>query len=91
MAPGVLLAAAIWAAAAITGPWLVSARRPLLSLVTVTVWSSVTVAAFQRLGPGRLDGAVIGALAGALVLLAPSLPALARRARDQGRPVPRVP
>jgi serine/threonine protein kinase len=91
MASGVLVAAAIWAAAAIVGPWLVSGRRPLLSLVGVTVWSVAMVAALRGLGPRQLQGAVIGALAGALVLLAPCLPALVRRARDQGRPAPRVP
>ncbi len=91
MTSGVLVAAAVWAAAAIVGPWLVSGRRPLISLVGVTVWSAVTVGAVRSLGPGQLHGAVIGALAGALVLLAPSLPALVRRVRDQGRPATRVP
>jgi serine/threonine protein kinase len=91
LASGVLVGAAVWAAAAIVGPWLVSRRRPVLSLVGVTVWSAVTVGAVRSLGPGQLQGAVIGALAGALVLLAPSLPALVRRARDQGRSAPRVP
>jgi serine/threonine protein kinase len=91
MTSGVLVAAAVWAAAAIVGPWLVSGRRPVLSLIGVTMWAAATVAAVRSLGPGQLHGAVIGALAGAVVLLAPSLPALARRARDQGRPAPRVP
>ncbi|HWD84427.1 MAG TPA: serine/threonine-protein kinase [Solirubrobacteraceae bacterium] len=91
IASGVPVAAAVWAAAAIVGPWLVSARRPVLSLVAVTMWSAATVGAVRSLGPGQLHGAVIGALAGALALLAPSLPALVSRARDQGRPAPRVP
>jgi serine/threonine protein kinase len=91
MASGVLLASAIWAAAAITGPWLVSPRRPVLSLVAVTVWAAATAGAVRTFGPGQLQGAVIGALIGAIVLLGPSLPKLARAARDQGRPAPRVP
>jgi serine/threonine protein kinase len=91
MASGVLVAAAIWAAAAIVGPWLVSGRRPLLSLLGVTVWSAAMVAALRGLGPRQLQGALMGALGGAIVLIAPCLPALARWARDQGRPAPRVP
>ncbi|HWD66171.1 MAG TPA: serine/threonine-protein kinase [Solirubrobacteraceae bacterium] len=91
MASGVLAAAAVWAAAAVAGPWLVSQRRPVLSLVGVTMWSAGTVGAAQSLGPGQLRGAVIGALAGAIALLAPCVPALVRQARDRGGLAPRVP
>jgi hypothetical protein len=91
MASGVLLAAAIWAGAAVLAPWLVRRNRPVRSLVAVTVWAAATVGAVQSLGPDRFHGAVIGTLAGALVVLAPALPALVSRAGDRARPAPRVP
>ncbi|HET9718693.1 MAG TPA: hypothetical protein VFP55_01315, partial [Solirubrobacteraceae bacterium] len=91
MASGVLLAAGVWAVAAVVAPWLARRNRPMLSLVAITVWSAATVGAVQSLGPARFHGAVIGALAGTVVVLAPVLPALVGLARDQGRMAPRVP
>ncbi len=88
---GVLAAAAVWAVGAAMAPWLVSRTRPLLSLVAVTIWSAVLVAAVQSLGPKHLTGAVIGALVGALVLLGPAWPALFSTARDRAGLLTRVP
>jgi hypothetical protein len=88
---GVLAAAASWALAAAVAPWLVSRRHPLRSLVAVTVWSAVTVATVQNLGPRHLSGAVIGALVGAVVLLGPALPGLFSAARDRAGLLTRVP
>lgn len=88
---GVLAAAASWALAAAVAPWLVSRQHPLRSLVAVTVWSAVTVAAVQSFGPRHLSGAVIGALVGAVVLLGPALPGLFSTARDRAGLLTRVP
>jgi hypothetical protein len=87
---GVLAGAAVWSAAAAVAPWLIRRTHPIASLVAVTVWSAVTVAAVQSFGPKHLSGAVIGALAGAAVLVAPLLPDLLSIARDRDRLLSRV-
>jgi hypothetical protein len=87
---GVLAGAAVWALAAAVAPFLVRRAHPVATLVAITVWSAVTVAAIQSFGPHHLSGAVIGALAGAAVLLAPAVPTLFGAARDQGGLLSRV-
>lgn len=87
---GVLAGAAVWGVAAAVAPWLVRRAHPVVSLVAVTMWSAATVTAVQSFGPKHLSGAVIGALAGAGVLVAPLLPALLSAARDGDRLLSRV-
>jgi serine/threonine protein kinase len=74
-----LLCALVWGAAAVVLPLLV-ARRPFpVALVLVTVWSAMVVSAIATFlgvnhsrGAGMPATAVLGAIAGAIVALAPA-------------------
>ncbi|MGZ5268085.1 MAG: hypothetical protein ACXWCC_14960, partial [Caldimonas sp.] len=68
----------VWALAAIVLPWLVRGRLPALDAVRVVLWSavvcSVTVAVVRSTHVlGTPSTAIVGALAGGLVALAPSI------------------
>jgi len=75
---GVLLGAALWAAGAVTLPWLVRGRSALLDVVAVACWSAALVAAAPLLDSGLSahaahpapQGAVLGAIIGAMVAVA---------------------
>ncbi len=86
---GVLVGAPVWAIASITLPWLTRGRSLALTIVLVTAWSatvvSATTTAIALVHPGETllptGTAVAGAIAGALIALAP---ALLRAARERG-------
>ena len=71
---GVLLGAALWAAAAAILPWLVRGRRAALDVLAVTVWSAALASAAVVLDSGLSAhavhpaprGAVLGAVLGAV-------------------------
>jgi len=77
---GALVPAAVWALAAVVLPWLVLGRSPVLDFARVVVWSAVLasatlVAIAAAHGSGAIPAAptaVLGAIAGAVVALAPS-------------------
>jgi hypothetical protein len=85
---GVLAPAAVWALAAVTAPWLVRGRTPLLDLVRVLAWSGLVVSATSAAvaavhgtdAVGAAPTAMIGAAACAVVALAPRGAAGWRRA-----------
>jgi eukaryotic-like serine/threonine-protein kinase len=87
---GALAAAPVWALAAVTLPWLVRNRSLTLGTVFVVVWSatlvSATGAAISIVHAGTTQPAertaLIGAFAGALIALAPSLRERLRTSRD---------
>ncbi len=88
---GALAAAPVWALAAVTLPWLVRNRSLTLDTVFVVVWSatlvSATGAAISIVHAGTAQPteqtALVGALAGALIALAPSLRERLRTGRDR--------
>jgi hypothetical protein len=75
---GVLLGALLWGAGALALPWLVRGRSAVRDLFAVTIWSAVLCgfAPVLDAGPGAHaahptpHGAVLGALAGAVVAVA---------------------
>jgi hypothetical protein len=79
VAQGALAPAAVWALAAVVAPWLVGGRVRVLNIVRGVLWAALipvgTAAVLTAAhGTGRLDAAptaVVGALASAVVLLAP--------------------
>ncbi len=78
LSAGAFLGAVVWALAAIVLPWLVRGRLPALDAVRVVLWSavvcSVTVAVVRSTHVlGTPSTAIVGALAGGLVALAPSI------------------
>jgi serine/threonine protein kinase len=96
---GVLAPALVWAAAAVVLPWLVSGRSPALDIVRVVVWAGMLVAgtgvaitvAHGSDPVGAPTGAVVGALASAVVALMPSAVAMWRQALHSGGSPARVP
>jgi eukaryotic-like serine/threonine-protein kinase len=86
LSSGVLAAAPVWALAALIVPWLVRGRSLARDIVLVTIWAatsaSATIAAIQLVRPGQVplsDGtAVLGAVAAAIIVLAPGLLRAAR-------------
>jgi serine/threonine protein kinase len=92
---GALSAAPVWAAAAVVLPWLLRGRGLALQFVLVSAWSAMVVSATGTAislvhSPDRLLGsstAVAGAVAGALVALAPGAAEAVRTSRaDAGSP-----
>jgi eukaryotic-like serine/threonine-protein kinase len=75
---GVLLGAVLWAAGAVTLPWLVRGRSALLDVVAVAGWSAALAASAPLLDSGLSahaahpapQGAVLGAIIGAMVAVA---------------------
>ncbi len=75
---GVLLGAALWAAAALVLPWIVRGRSAALDVVAAAAWSAALVAAAPALDAGLSAqaahpsprGAVLGAILGAMVAVA---------------------
>jgi hypothetical protein len=75
---GVLLGAVLWAAGAVTLPWLVRGRSALLDVVAVAGWSAALAAAAPVLDSGLSahaahpapQSAVLGAIIGAMVAVA---------------------
>ncbi len=77
---GMLAAAGVWGAAAVALPWIRSERWLALDVARVAIWATATVAATTivlGLGHGpaapAASTALVGALAAALVVLAPAL------------------
>jgi hypothetical protein len=91
LASGALAAAPVWAVAAAILPWLVRSRSLTLDTVLVVVWSatlvSATGAAISMAHAGTAQPAeriaLIGAFAGALIALAPSVRERLRTGRDR--------
>lgn len=87
---GVLLPAAVWAAAATVLPWIVRGRSPALDLVRVAAWAAMLVSATGAAvrvahvpaGYGTPRGAVLGAIASVVVALAPLATRSWRAARE---------
>jgi hypothetical protein len=86
---GALAGAPVWAAAALVLPWLVRGRSLLLDLVAAGFWSAALVSATQvavssAAWPGHAAGqassATVGAVAAAVVALAPAALCAWRRA-----------
>lgn len=74
-----VLCALVWGVAAVVLPLLVAGRRFPVALVLVTVWSAMVVSAIATFlgvnhsrGAGMPATAVLGAIAGAIVALAPA-------------------
>jgi eukaryotic-like serine/threonine-protein kinase len=96
---GVLFGALVWGLAAAALPWLLRGRSLAACCVITTVWSAVLVSATETVvaavdhghGLGAPRGAVIGAVAGALIALAPALYAHVRLTRFSGNPQPELP
>ncbi len=78
LSPGVLLGAALWAAGAMSLPWLVRGRSAALDVVAATMWSAVIVTAAPLLDSGSAAhaahasprGAVLGAIFGGVLAVA---------------------
>ena len=99
---GVLAPALVWALAAVTLPWLVRGGSLALDVVRVIVWAAVVVSATgaaiaawhgPAMGAGGVSAptALLGALASAVVALAPSLLGTRRVALRSGGAGARVP
>ena len=76
---GLVACALVWGVAAVVLPLLVARRRFPVALVLVTVWSAMVVSAIATFlgvnhsrGAGMPATAVLGAIAGAIVALAPA-------------------
>jgi serine/threonine protein kinase len=89
---GALAGAAVWAAAAFVLPGLTGRRSPAVAVVLVPIWSATTVSATATVlalshprGAGTPATAVLGAVVGAIIALAP---VAARRWRSSHRVVP---
>ncbi len=91
LSSGALAAAPVWALAAVTLPWLLRSRSLAVDTAGVVVWSatlvSATGAAISIVHPGAAQvaerTALIGAIAGAIIALAPSVRERLRRGRDR--------
>ena len=75
---GAFAPALVWAVAAVVLPWLVRGRSLAADVVLVVVWAAVVVSATQTVlralhYPGHVRTAVLGAAAGALIALGPSI------------------
>lgn len=96
---GVLLGAPIWGLAAAALPWLLRGRSLAACCVITTVWSAVLVSCLETViaavhhghGFGAPRGAVLGAVVGGLIALAPALFAHARLTRYSGNPQAELP
>jgi hypothetical protein len=87
LSSGVLAPAVVWAVAAVALPWAVRGRSPALDIVRVVIWSA-TLASATAVAVTAVHGsdavsaaptAVLGAVAGGVIALAPSIVAAARR------------
>jgi len=96
---GVLVPALVWAAAAVTLPWLVRGSSIVLDVVRVVIWAAIVVSATGAAivavhgsdSAGAAPSALIGAAAAAAVALAPSLLGMWRVRFSSGSPGARVP
>ncbi len=86
---GALAGAPVWAAAALLLPGLARRRSPIVAVVLVTIWSATVVSATATVlalshprGAGTPATAVLGAVVGAIIALAP---VAARRWRSSDR------
>ena len=90
LSSGALAAAPVWALAAITLPWLLRSRSLVVDTVCVVVWSATLVSAtgaaisiaHARAAQVTEGTALIGAIAGAIIALAPSVRERLRTGRD---------
>jgi hypothetical protein len=96
---GTLAGAPVWAAAAVLLPWLVRRHSLAIDVVVVTVWSAVVLSATEVvLAAGQAAGssqpprmAILGAVAGGLLTLGPTLVRAARTAPHTEGPRPELP
>jgi serine/threonine protein kinase len=78
LSPGVLLGATLWAAGAMSLPWLVRGRSAALDVVAATMWAAVIVTAAPLLDSGSAvhaahvspRGALLGAIFGGVLAVA---------------------
>jgi eukaryotic-like serine/threonine-protein kinase len=78
LSPGVLLGATLWAAGAVSLPWLVRGRSAALDVVAATIWSAAIVTAAPLLDSGSAAhaahssprGAILGAVFGGVLAVA---------------------
>jgi eukaryotic-like serine/threonine-protein kinase len=98
LSSGLLAPAPVWALAAVVLPWCQRAGSLALEVVLVTVWAAILVSATEvALGLGGHPGApaprgaVLGAVAGGLVALAPALHRAWRNNADATSPGARLP
>ena len=93
LSAGVLAPAVVWAVAAIVLPWAVRGRSPALDIVRVVMWSATLVtatavavtAAHGSDAVSAAPTAVVGAVLGGVIALAPSIVSAARRGWVPGR------
>lgn len=97
---GVLAGAGVWALAAVLAPLIATGRSLARDALAALVWAAATLAATAGLdaaasSPTAPRGAVVGAVAGGLILVAPALLARGRARAPQshraGRPATRIP
>jgi hypothetical protein len=96
---GVLAGAIVWALAAVVLPWLVRGRSLPRDLVLATVWAATTVSATEAVtsaaGGSHVASApataMLGALAGGLVAVAPTLGNAWRRSPHRVNPASQLP
>jgi hypothetical protein len=96
---GVLAGALVWALAALVLPWLVTGRSLARDVVFVSAWAAATVSATEvaiALSSGSHTvsappTAIIGAVAGALIALAPSVHRAWRQSRNGVSPGQELP
>ncbi len=99
LSAGAIAPALVWALAAVVVPWLVCGRSAAVDLVRVVVWAAMVVVATGAAiglthGAGRVGAApdaVIGAVAGAAVALAPLAIKIGARRSGSGGSRARVP
>ena len=89
---GAFAPAGVWAPAAVVLPWIVRGRSLASDALGAVVWAAVVVSSTETVlrvlhYPGRLQTAVLGAVASALVALSPTIVAIAR---DRGAFRPEV-
>jgi hypothetical protein len=88
---GVLAPAAVWALAAMSLPWLVRRVSPVSDLVLVVIWSAITALATTAVLAAASGGAlhtrtaVLGAWAGGIVALVPTVVAMWRTREESVR------
>ncbi len=98
LSSGRLAPAPVWALAAVVLPWCQRAGWLALEVVLVTIWAAILLSATElalglggRPGGATPRGAVLGAVAGGLVALAPALHRAWRDATDAASPRAQLP
>jgi len=96
---GVLAGALVWALAALVLPWLVTGRSLPRDIVLVSAWAAMTVSATEATiamassthTVSAPPTAVVGAVVGSLIALAPSAHRARQQSRNRVNPGPELP